>query len=189
MEDQVTRCVKETPQTIAEDRHENSVSRIADDSQSELLRTQDFNLKTLERASGCVWQRVGILDYTPNFYRKASVSSESKKPRSNSQQPTLVVQSSRQIISTGKPSLYNSGGDMWENRIYSCLVISPAGRVISDFRMVNELLAAIRDAIKAHRSLYKTGNMLHCDISSNNIIITKPDTADGFNGMLIDLID
>ncbi|KAI1181365.1 hypothetical protein F5B17DRAFT_319467, partial [Nemania serpens] len=85
------------------------------------------------------------------------------------------------------PSLYNSGGDMWENRIYSCLVISPAGRVINDFRTINELLAAIRDAIKAHQSLYETGNILHRDISSNNIIITEPEMAGGFNGMLIDL--
>ncbi|KAI3340362.1 serine/threonine-protein kinase Sgk2 [Ustulina deusta] len=136
---------------------------------------------------------VGTIN-TSSYKRKSasdhrSDTSESKKPRSNSQQPTLVVQkqNSRQIISTGKPSLYNSGGDMWENRIYSCLVISPAGRVISDFRTINELLAAIRDTIKAHQSLYKTGNILHRDISSNNIIITKPETADGFNGMLIDL--
>ena len=44
----------------------------------------------------------------------------------------------------------------------------------------------MRDAIKAHRSLYITGNILHRDISSNNII-TKPETAHGFKGMLIDL--
>ncbi|KAI1357222.1 serine/threonine-protein kinase Sgk2, partial [Xylaria arbuscula] len=134
---------------------------------------------------------VGTIDISSHKRKSASDhrsdTSESKKPRSNSQQPTLVVQNSRQIINTCKPSLYNSGGDMWENRIYSCLVISPAGRVISDFRTVNELLAAIRDAIKGHQSLYETGNILHRDISSNNIIITKPETAGGFNGMLIDL--
>ncbi|KAJ8115636.1 hypothetical protein ONZ43_g4621 [Nemania bipapillata] len=136
---------------------------------------------------------VGTIDIL-SHKRKAtsdlrSNASESKRPRFNSQQSTLIVrkQNSKQIISTGKPSLYNFDGDMWENRIYSCLVISPAGRVISDFRTVNELLAAMRDAIKAHQSLYETGNILHRDISSNNIIITKPDMADGFNGMLIDL--
>ncbi|OTA80657.1 hypothetical protein M434DRAFT_40850, partial [Hypoxylon sp. CO27-5] len=68
-----------------------------------------------------------------------------------------------------------------------CLIISPVGRVINDFNTISELLQAIRDAIKAHQSLYKTGRILHRDISSNNIIITKPDTADGFKGMLIDL--
>ncbi|KAI1159506.1 serine/threonine-protein kinase Sgk2 [Nemania serpens] len=136
---------------------------------------------------------VGTIDISSHKRKSTSHhrsdASESKKPRSNSQQLTLVVrkQNIKQITSTGKPSLYNSGGDMWENRIYSCLVISPAGRVISDFRTIEELLRAIRDAIRAHQSLYEMGNILHCDISSNNIIITKPDTADGFNGMLIDL--
>lgn len=86
-----------------------------------------------------------------------------------------------------KPSLYTRAEEPWENRIYSCLVVSPAGRVISDFRTAKELLEAIRDAITAHRSLYMAGNILHRDISSNNIIITDPNQADGFKGMLIDL--
>ncbi|EHK41528.1 hypothetical protein TRIATDRAFT_181068, partial [Trichoderma atroviride IMI 206040] len=55
------------------------------------------------------------------------------------------------------------------------------------FRTIKELLESMRDAIKAHQSLYVTGNILHRDISSNNIIITDPATADGFKGMLIDL--
>ncbi|KAG6017126.1 hypothetical protein E4U54_008240 [Claviceps lovelessii] len=64
---------------------------------------------------------------------------------------------------------------------------STAGRVISDFRTIKELLESERDAIKAHRSLYVKGKILHRDISSNNIIITDPETANGFKGMLIDL--
>ncbi|ATY66737.1 serine threonine-kinase Sgk2 [Cordyceps militaris] len=92
-------------------------------------------------------------------------------------------------LSTGKtkPSLYAPSEDLWENRIYSCLVVSPAGRVISAFESVRELLESLRDAIKAHRSLYVTGNILHRDISPNNIIITQPKTAGDFKGMLIDL--
>ncbi|KAI1820770.1 serine/threonine-protein kinase Sgk2 [Xylaria intraflava] len=117
-----------------------------------------------------------------------SLTSGSKKRRSKSQQSKVVQkQSGEPTSSTGKPSLYSSGRDKWENRIYSCLVISPAGRVVSDFRTIKELLEAMRDAIRAHQSLYETGNILHRDISSNNIIITRPETADGFKGMLIDL--
>ncbi|KKF92201.1 hypothetical protein CFO_g5447 [Ceratocystis platani] len=86
-----------------------------------------------------------------------------------------------------KPSLYTPGEDLWENRIYSCLVVSPAGRVISNFRTIKELLESERDAIKAHRSLYVTGKILHRDISPNSIIITNPETANGFKGMLINL--
>ncbi|KAL2886035.1 Protein kinase domain protein [Ceratocystis lukuohia] len=95
--------------------------------------------------------------------------------------------SKRRRSSNTKPSLYTPGEDLWENRIYSCLVVSPAGRVISDFRSIKELLESERDAIRAHRSLYVTGKILHRDISPNNIIITNPETANGFKGMLIDL--
>lgn len=54
------------------------------------------------------------------------------------------------------------------------------------FGSIPELLEALRDAIKAHRSLYTKGKILHRDISENNIIITDPKEADGFKGMLID---
>ncbi|XP_044714552.1 uncharacterized protein HRG_11906 [Hirsutella rhossiliensis] len=67
-----------------------------------------------------------------------------------------------------------------DNTIYSCLVVSPAGRVISDFKSIRELLESLRDAIRAHQSLYVTGNILHRDISSNNVIIAdakKPGTS------------
>ncbi|KAI0431092.1 serine/threonine-protein kinase Sgk2 [Xylaria sp. FL1042] len=115
-------------------------------------------------------------------------ASGSKRRRSNSQKSKLATEFNDQL-STGKtkPSLYASGEDLWENRIYSCLVVSPAGRVISEFKTIKELLESMRDGIKAHQSLYVTGNILHRDISSNNIIITEPETADGFKGMLIDL--
>jgi hypothetical protein len=135
---------------------------------------------------------VGTID-TSGHKRKSSSNhqsdaSGSKKPRSDSQQSILVQkQNSKHTISADKPSLYQPGADKWENRVYSCLIISPAGRVISDFRTIRELLEALRDAIRGHRSLYETGNILHRDISSNNIIITKPEMAGGFNGMLIDL--
>ncbi|KAI6777566.1 uncharacterized protein J7T54_002968 [Emericellopsis cladophorae] len=115
-------------------------------------------------------------------------ASGSKRRRSNSQKSKLVRKPNGQLsIGRAKPSLYTPGDDLWENRIYSCLVVSPAGRVISDFRTIKELLESMQDAIKAHQSLYVTGNILHRDISSNNIIITKPEMAAGFKGMLIDL--
>ncbi|KAI4285290.1 MAG: hypothetical protein L6R38_000772 [Xanthoria sp. 2 TBL-2021] len=73
-----------------------------------------------------------------------------------------------------------------------------AGQVLSEFTQrpqstnsalpaVRELLMTLRDAIKAHRSLYLKGNILHRDVSENNIIITNSDETGGFAGMLIDL--
>ncbi|OAA62914.1 serine/threonine-protein kinase Sgk2 [Cordyceps fumosorosea ARSEF 2679] len=123
-------------------------------------------------------------------------SSDNPRPRttrqSNSQKSTprqAYDQSSGDEASgEAKSSIYTPNReDPYENRILSCLVISPAGRVLSDFSTIRELLEALHDAIRAHRSLYLKGGILHRDISSNNIIIPSPGKADGFKGMLIDL--
>ncbi|KAG5980339.1 hypothetical protein E4U55_004128 [Claviceps digitariae] len=114
-------------------------------------------------------------------------ASASKTRRSGGQKSKLAPVLNHQLSTGNKePSLHTSGEELWQNRIYSCIIISPVGRVISKFRNIQELLESERDAIKAHRSLYITGKILHRDISSNNIIITNPETANGFKGMLID---
>ncbi|EGC46848.1 serine/threonine protein kinase Sgk2 [Histoplasma capsulatum var. duboisii H88] len=92
------------------------------------------------------------------------------------------------VQSAHKPSLFDRNGEeLYDNRVLRCLVISPAGRPIYKYESPLELLKALRDAIKAHRSLYLDGNILHRDISENNIIITDSDKADGYSGTLIDL--
>lgn len=50
-----------------------------------------------------------------------------------------------------------------------------------------ELLEALRDAIKVHRSLFLDGKILHRDVSENDIIITNSEDGAGFKGMLINL--
>ena len=111
-----------------------------------------------------------------------------KRSRSNSQKSRLSQQYEATETS-GKPvaSLYSSDNSNYSNRLFGCLAISPAGRALSQFQSIEELLTALRDAIKAHRSLYMKGGILHRDISENNIIITDPAKAKGFTGMLIDL--
>ncbi|KAL8698069.1 MAG: hypothetical protein Q9201_006780 [Fulgogasparrea decipioides] len=122
-----------------------------------------------------------------------------KRSKSNSQKSKLSQQYEATQTS-GEPavSLYESDDGQYSNRIFGCLAIAPAGRALSEFTQrpqstnsvpsaIKELLTALRDAIKAHRSLYLKGNILHRDVSENNIIITNPDETGGFAGMLIDL--
>jgi len=114
----------------------------------------------------------------------------SKRSRSNSQRSDKAKQErevTNSVEDTQTTSLYVPNESSFDNRVFRCLVISPAGRGIRDFQSIKELLKALRDAIKAHRSLYLMGNILHRDISENNIIITDPKKANGFTGMLIDL--
>ncbi|KAI8960297.1 hypothetical protein F5Y11DRAFT_358581 [Daldinia sp. FL1419] len=118
-------------------------------------------------------------DNGPRSKRSRPNSKKLQLPRNLNDQPS--------IAGKAKPSLYTTSEDLWDDKIFSCLVVSPAGRVISEFNTARELLESMRDAIKAHQSLYTTGNILHRNISSNNIIITKPTKTDGFKGMFIDL--
>ena len=77
--------------------------------------------------------------------------------------------------------------EKFQNRVLFCLAISPVGRLLKVFHSVLESLGAFRDAIKAHRSLFLNGKILHRDIYSNNIVITDPGDADSSSGMLIDV--
>ncbi|KAF4331610.1 hypothetical protein FBEOM_14635 [Fusarium beomiforme] len=65
----------------------------------------------------------------------------------------------------------------------------PVGHPISKYRSVLEVLECLRDAIKAHRSLYLDKNILHQDISISNLIIpnTYIDNQDSPKGVLIHL--
>lgn len=65
-------------------------------------------------------------------------------------------------------------------------MISSVDRAIWEFRSILELLKALRDAIKAHKSLYINEKILHKDILKNNIIIIDSKKADDFTSMLID---
>ncbi|EFY85111.1 serine/threonine-protein kinase Sgk2 [Metarhizium acridum CQMa 102] len=114
---------------------------------------------------------------------EAGAAGRSAKKRSSS--PKSVSHRSSDQITSNLHTLNRS--ELYENRILCCLVISPPGRVVSDFDSVQELLEALCDAIRAHRSLYLKGGILHRDISSNNIIITKAKDPGDFKGMLIDL--
>ena len=146
------------------------------------FRSEDVRFDNLPTNTNTSSKRKSSSDHTSDD------ASGAKRRRSTCQKSKLATVPNDQLsIGITKPSLYTPGEDLWENRIYSCLIVSPAGRVISEFRTIKELLESERDAIKAHRSLYVKGRILHRDISPNNIIITNPETANGFKGMLIDL--
>ena len=115
-------------------------------------------------------------------------ASYAKKSRSNSQASRLgqVYEAKGSVNSLQASQTARPSSEPFINRVLSCQVLEPAGRPLDSFASVTELLQALRDAIKAHRSLFLDGKILHRDISPSNIIITDPDKVDGFSGMLID---
>lgn len=81
----------------------------------------------------------------------------------------------------------SEGGESFENRIYAFIVTYPAGRELRTFKSTLELCQVLRDAVKAHRSLFQTAKILHRDISPWNIIITDSKNPQEPQGILIDL--
>jgi hypothetical protein len=75
----------------------------------------------------------------------------------------------------------------FDNRILFCLVISPPGQPIHEFKSIKELLEACRHFIISLRSLFRDGNILHRDISENNVIITGVENEGEPQGILINL--
>ncbi|CZS92412.1 uncharacterized protein RAG0_02864 [Rhynchosporium agropyri] len=84
-------------------------------------------------------------------------------------------------------SLTDCESETYGNRIHYCLVTSPAGRPLREHQSVKELLEALRDAIRGHKSLLEDGKILHRDVSENNIIITDFSAKGASKGRLIDL--
>lgn len=114
--------------------------------------------------------------------RKLSKRSRTDSQRSSQGQDEVTYD----VEEAQGTSLLAPGDEPYDDRDFQCLVLFPAGRALHDYQSILELLAALRDAVKAHRSLYLKGSILHRDISENNIIITDVKRT-GFAGMLIDL--
>lgn len=76
-----------------------------------------------------------------------------------------------------------------EKYLTACVVISPVGKPVVEYRGAFELITCIRDAIKAHRTLYLDAEILHRDICPGNFMISKTrgDSKDEPHGFLIDL--
>jgi serine/threonine protein kinase len=66
-------------------------------------------------------------------------------------------------------------------------VVSSAGRPLHIYRSVRELLEVLYNTIRGHKSLLKDRNILHQDISENNIIIIEAALEKDWKGMLINL--
>ncbi|RXW12794.1 hypothetical protein EST38_g13062 [Candolleomyces aberdarensis] len=84
----------------------------------------------------------------------------------------------------GNISGFTSGA--FHNRTAIRIVMKAYGPSVENFTSVMEVLAALRDAIAGHRALLGK-NIIHCDVSLNNILLGESDAPEGEQGVLIDL--
>lgn len=102
--------------------------------------------------------------------------------------------------SRAKPSFYTQtqlgvegflspfSNHLWgfRNRTLVYSVTSPLGRPLCSFQSLLELLQALRNVIKCHRSLCCDAGILHQDVSPGNIVILDPEVEGKPRGILID---
>ncbi|KAJ2916707.1 hypothetical protein MD484_g3715, partial [Candolleomyces efflorescens] len=84
----------------------------------------------------------------------------------------------------GDTSSFKDGA--FHNRTAIRIVMKAYGPSVENFRSVEQLLAALRDAIAGHRALLAK-NVIHRDVSPNNILLGPPNADKGDCGILIDL--
>ncbi|KAF8652263.1 hypothetical protein AX16_004479 [Volvariella volvacea WC 439] len=77
-------------------------------------------------------------------------------------------------------------GDEFRDRMWSKITLEVYGRNVSHFRNLKQLIGAFRDAISGHQELW-AAEILHRDISVNNILLGPEDAEPGFRGIVIDL--
>ncbi|KAL1858887.1 hypothetical protein Daus18300_009756 [Diaporthe australafricana] len=104
---------------------------------------------------------------------------------------TLQADSDGSRFEIDEPATGSSVHDIQnEHKSFTCTVVAPEGRSLHKYKSILEILYALRDAAKAHRSLYLDGQILHRDINPSNIIIPSydptRDAADASRGILID---
>ncbi|OBT46177.1 hypothetical protein VE00_02393 [Pseudogymnoascus sp. WSF 3629] len=107
----------------------------------------------------------------------------------NSDKESVAVIGAKDLLETFEENRPNvPKGPGYYSTVFSCLIISPPGTSIFKYASLYQLLEVFTDAIRAHRSLYQDGGILHRDIAASNIIIPPTSTTPGSpKGMLIDL--
>ncbi|OBT89236.1 hypothetical protein VE02_04294 [Pseudogymnoascus sp. 03VT05] len=107
----------------------------------------------------------------------------------NSDEESVATIGAKALLETfdeDRPNLPKSPG--YRITVFSCVVISPPGTSIFGYANLYQLLEVFHDAIKAHRSLYQDGGILHRDIAASNIIMPPAEPTPGSpKGMLIDV--
>ncbi|KAL1745174.1 hypothetical protein HDZ31DRAFT_14340, partial [Schizophyllum fasciatum] len=66
------------------------------------------------------------------------------------------------------------------------LVMRPYARPLEEFASKDELLVVLTDTIEAHLELYEQHDILHCDISDNNVMLRRSRGSSQRLGLLVD---
>lgn len=117
---------------------------------------------------------------------QVSQGSTAGRKRSSSQTSSQVPSSKRPRLES-PTRVHQVHGGVPENRIHRRVIVRDYGQNIYKASSPAALLAAFEDCIQGHKSLLRKANILHRDISINNLMINEDDGNPSRHGFLIDL--
>jgi hypothetical protein len=133
--------------------------------------------------AGTIRRGLASAKKAPLATRSASHTASSSSKRKAGE--VLHSSSSKKIKFAQRNAASTGGPPECNNRIFSRVIMMPIGKSLDQFSSFTELLSALRDAIIGHKYLYHTHQILHRDVSINNIVISPPGHTSA--GVLIDL--
>ncbi|KAJ1673175.1 hypothetical protein EV182_005753 [Spiromyces aspiralis] len=75
---------------------------------------------------------------------------------------------------------YNGGGNItarWSFCEHWQIVMEPVGRPLRFVKSILELIIILRDTMKCHSTVIEECHILHCNISTDNILIIQPESG------------
>ncbi|KAJ1673199.1 hypothetical protein EV182_005704 [Spiromyces aspiralis] len=112
--------------------------------------------------SRCVKLWTGTHDDTKNLYRSLPITT-----------------------TTGNDGGSGRPAPMWPSCEHRRIVMQPVGEPLRFLKSVLELIIMLHDAMQCHSAILSECSILHCDISTNNILVVRTDSG-LMQGMLID---
>ncbi|KAI0403529.1 FunK1 protein kinase [Xylaria palmicola] len=155
-------------------------------------RPEDELLKLAKKKN--VWGAVSLdyyeeIESTANLRRSLRWGKQRKFAKMHFRKRNGNIEGRQQEVTCNTDGLVEyteETNNLFQNRIFTCIVTSPVGRPLYTFQSLLELLQVFRDAIKCHQSLYNA-KILHQDISPGNMIILDGQDEGKAQGILIDL--
>ncbi|KAI8319216.1 hypothetical protein GQ54DRAFT_299525, partial [Martensiomyces pterosporus] len=98
------------------------------------------------------------------------------------------------VISQAYSERQDSVVDADEDTEHACIphrqlvvaVMSPCGETLDSVRSADELIVVLADAMRAHGEIMRRCNLLHRDISTNNILVVRSPLDGSVHGVLVD---
>ncbi|KAL1740900.1 kinase-like domain-containing protein [Schizophyllum fasciatum] len=142
---------------------------------------EDFVIKNtwadMERrhTEGEILKKAQHIEAIPRLVREETVAGADLRPCRTAPLRDLLTGPDRWAVLARIPKLE-----------FRRLVMQPYARPLEEFSSKEEFLGAFRDTIAAHQELYERYDVVHCDISDNNIMLRARNGSLRRGGLLID---